>query len=82
MAIGIHDAALVIALAMSEYMLNNSEMAIPPALYGLVAYITAGYLSGGSIVINLRSKQGTAQAARRGRSDREFARLLSSGSRA
>jgi bile acid:Na+ symporter, BASS family len=42
MAIGIHNAALVIALAMSEYMLNNSEMAVAPALYGLIAYITAG----------------------------------------
>jgi BASS family bile acid:Na+ symporter len=42
MEIGIHNAALVIALAMSEYMLNNSEMAIAPALYGLIAYITGG----------------------------------------
>lgn len=39
MSIGLHNAALVIAVAMSEYMLNNSEMAVPPALYGLSAYI-------------------------------------------
>lgn len=39
MSISIHNAALVIALAMSEYMLNNPEMAIPPAAYGLIAYI-------------------------------------------
>jgi BASS family bile acid:Na+ symporter len=42
MAIGIHNAALVITLAVSEYMLDNSEMAIPPAAYGLIAYITGG----------------------------------------
>lgn len=41
MEIGIHNAALVIALAMSEYMLNNAEMAIAPAIYGLIAYITS-----------------------------------------
>lgn len=40
MAIAIHNAALVITLAVSETMLNNSEMAIPPALYGLIAYGT------------------------------------------
>ena len=42
MSIGLHNAALVIALAMIEYMLNNPEMAIPPAAYGLVAYIVGG----------------------------------------
>lgn len=42
MSVGIHNAALVIALALSEYMLDNPEMAIPPALYGVVAYITGG----------------------------------------
>ena len=42
MSVSIHNAALVIALALSEYMLDNAEMAIPPALYGVVAYITGG----------------------------------------
>ncbi|MCT7375483.1 bile acid:sodium symporter family protein [Chelativorans salis] len=42
MSIGIHNAALVITLALSQYMLNNPEMAIPPALYGVIAYITGG----------------------------------------
>ena len=42
MSIGIHNAALVIALAMSEQMLGNSEMAIPPAAYGVIAYIVGG----------------------------------------
>lgn len=39
MSIGLHNAALVIALAMSEHMLNDPEMAIPPAAYGVIAYI-------------------------------------------
>lgn len=42
MSIGLHNAALVIALAMSEHMLNNPEMAIPPAAYGLISYIVGG----------------------------------------
>lgn len=42
MSIGIHNAALVIAVAMSEYMLNDPEMAVPPAAYGLIAYLTGG----------------------------------------
>jgi BASS family bile acid:Na+ symporter len=42
MSIGIHNAALVITLAMSEHMLNNREMAIPPAAYGVIAYIVGG----------------------------------------
>jgi BASS family bile acid:Na+ symporter len=42
MSIGIHNAALVITLAMSGHMLNNPEMAIPPAAYGVIAYIVGG----------------------------------------
>lgn len=42
MSIGIHNAALVIALAMSDQMLANPEMAIPPAAYGVIAYIVGG----------------------------------------
>jgi BASS family bile acid:Na+ symporter len=42
MSIGLHNAALVIALAMSEFMLNDPEMAIPPAAYGLIAYLVGG----------------------------------------
>ena len=40
MEIAIHNAALVIALALSEYMLDDPELAIAPAIYGLIAYIT------------------------------------------
>lgn len=42
MATAVHNAAFVIALALSPYLLNNPEMAIPPALYALIAYVTAG----------------------------------------
>lgn len=42
MATGIHNAAIVIAIAFAPTMLNNPEMAIAPAIYGLLAYITAG----------------------------------------
>ena len=44
LSISMHNAALVIAIAMSEHLLANAEMAIPPAGYGLVAYITGGVL--------------------------------------
>ena len=42
MSIGLHNAALVIALAMSEHMLNDPEMAIPPAAYGVISYVVGG----------------------------------------
>ena len=44
MEVGIHNSTLVIAIAMSPTLLNNAEMAIPPAIYGLVAYITAAVM--------------------------------------
>jgi BASS family bile acid:Na+ symporter len=45
MSIGVHNAALVIAIALSEQMLGNPEMAIPPAGYALIAYVTGGLLA-------------------------------------
>lgn len=42
MSVGIHNTALVIAIALSEYMLDNPEMAVPPAGYGVIAYLTGG----------------------------------------
>jgi bile acid:Na+ symporter, BASS family len=39
--IGIHNAALAIAIALSPMLLDNATMAIPAAMYGLIAYITA-----------------------------------------
>jgi BASS family bile acid:Na+ symporter len=39
LSIGVHNAALVMTIAMSERMLGNAEMAIPPAAYGLFCYV-------------------------------------------
>lgn len=41
MEIGIRNAALAIAMALSPMLLDNATMAMPAALYGLVAYVTA-----------------------------------------
>ena len=41
MEIGIHNGALAIAIASSPLMLNNSAMAIAPAVYSLIMYFTA-----------------------------------------
>jgi BASS family bile acid:Na+ symporter len=54
---GIHNAALVITMAMSEFMLDDPEIAIPPALYGVVAYLT-----GGLFVMVLNSGRRSARA--------------------
>ena len=40
MEIGIHNASLAIYIALN--ILNDSQMAVPPALYGIVMFITAG----------------------------------------
>ena len=56
MEVGIHNSTLVIAIAMSPTLLNNSEMAIPPAIYGLIAYITA------AIVVYLIKRGGSPTA--------------------
>jgi len=42
MGIALHNAALVMTLTLNEYMLNEPQMAIPPALYGVSAYIICG----------------------------------------
>jgi BASS family bile acid:Na+ symporter len=42
MEIGIHNGALAITIAYSPLMLNNSTMAIPPAVYSLIMFFTAG----------------------------------------
>ena len=39
--IGIHNGTLAIALALSPSLLNNSTMAIPPAIYGVLMFFTA-----------------------------------------
>ncbi|GMV14854.1 MAG: bile acid:sodium symporter family protein [Polyangiaceae bacterium] len=42
MEIGIHNGTLAIAIASSPLLLNNSTMAIPPAIYSLIMFFTAG----------------------------------------
>jgi BASS family bile acid:Na+ symporter len=41
MEIGIHNGTLAIAIAYSPLLLNNSTMAIPPAIYSLIMFVTA-----------------------------------------
>lgn len=48
MEIGIHNGTLAIAVASSPLLLNNTRMAIPPAIYSLIMFFTAaafGYWS-------------------------------------
>jgi BASS family bile acid:Na+ symporter len=42
MEIGIHNGTLAIAIASSPLLLNNPTMAIPPAIYSLIMFFTAG----------------------------------------
>jgi len=42
MEIGIHNGTLAIAIASSPTLLNNSTMALPPAIYSLIMFFTAG----------------------------------------
>jgi len=41
MEIGIHNGTLAIAIATTPALLNNSTMAIPPAIYSLIMFFTA-----------------------------------------
>jgi len=41
MEIGIHNGTLAIAIASSPVLLNNPMMAIPPAIYSLIMFVTA-----------------------------------------
>jgi BASS family bile acid:Na+ symporter len=42
--IGIHNATLAITIALSPSLLNNSQMSIPAAVYGVMMFIPAGLL--------------------------------------
>lgn len=42
MEIGVHNSALAITIASSPLLLNNSMMAIPPAIYSLIMFFSAG----------------------------------------
>src|SRR6185436_7326122 len=57
MEIGIHNGTLAIAIASSPLLLNNSTMAIPPAIYSLIMFFTAGALA------SLLARQNEAELA-------------------
>jgi BASS family bile acid:Na+ symporter len=63
MEIGIHNGTLAIAVASSPLLLNNTTMAIPPAIYSLIMFFTAGAF--GSIVArgNAEEAGGAAKGA-------------------
>jgi bile acid:Na+ symporter, BASS family len=43
--IGIHNSTLAIAIALSPALLNNPQMAVPAAVYGVLMFIPAGIFS-------------------------------------
>jgi bile acid:Na+ symporter, BASS family len=43
--IGIHNSTLAIAIALSPALLNNPQMAVPAAVYGVLMFIPAGVFS-------------------------------------
>ncbi|MQA11061.1 MAG: bile acid:sodium symporter family protein [Pseudonocardiaceae bacterium] len=59
MEIGIHNSVLAITVALSPALLNNAEMAIPAAVYGVVMFGTAG-LFGFAISRRVRAQEAEA----------------------
>jgi bile acid:Na+ symporter, BASS family len=55
MEVGIHNGTLAIAIASSPLLLNNGVMAIPPAIYSLIMFFTAGAF--GALVSRRLSRQ-------------------------
>jgi BASS family bile acid:Na+ symporter len=43
--IGVHNSTLAITIALSPTLLNNSTMAVPPAVYGILCFLPAGLLA-------------------------------------
>jgi BASS family bile acid:Na+ symporter len=62
MEIGIHNGTLAITIASSPMLLNNSTMSIPPAIYSLIMFFTAG-LFGYFASRRLRGEAGAQAAA-------------------
>lgn len=57
MEIGIHNGTLAIAIASSPMLLNNSTMAVPPAIYSLIMFFTA---AGFGVLASRRLRQAEA----------------------
>ncbi len=60
MEIGIHNGTLAIALALSPVLLNNPTMAIPAAIYGIIAFFTAAVF--GWMINRLHGKELSTKA--------------------
>ncbi|OLF11459.1 bile acid:sodium symporter [Actinophytocola xinjiangensis] len=43
--IGVHNSTLAITIALSPALLDNPEMAVPPAVYGILSFLPAGVLA-------------------------------------
>ena len=57
MEIGLHNGTLSIAIAMSPTLLNNPEMAVPAAIYGLIAFVTAAIFG---VLVSKRARRAVA----------------------
>ena len=53
---GIQNGTLAIALALSPVILNNTQMAVPAAIYSLLMFVTA------AVVILISKKQNSQEA--------------------
>ncbi|GAA4897923.1 BASS family bile acid:Na+ symporter [Stackebrandtia albiflava] len=53
--IGVHNATLAIAVALSPSLLNDAEMAVPAAVYGLLMFFTAAAF--GLLLRRVRSRE-------------------------
>lgn len=60
MEIGVHNATMAIAVASSPLLLGNATMAIPPAIYGLIMFVTATAFG---VLINRRPQEAAALSA-------------------
>jgi BASS family bile acid:Na+ symporter len=60
--IGIHNSTLAITIALSPALLNNSQMAIPAAVYGIIMFFTAAAF--GWLVTRARDRSTAAATAR------------------
>ncbi len=58
MEIGIHNGTLAIAIASSPLLLNNSTMAVPPAIYSLIMFFTAALFG---VLVSRRLKAAEGQ---------------------
>ncbi|OLF19050.1 bile acid:sodium symporter family protein [Actinophytocola xanthii] len=43
--IGVHNSTLAITIALSPALLDSPEMAVPPAVYGILSFVPAGLLA-------------------------------------